>query len=206
MTDDTDDTEDSNPLKTKLDAMALEIAEQITVGQPVPQEVLKAMEVLTGLSKWYGIRQKLTPDGDGEGDGINGYQKKLRAAEFESDQRGGRGRDSDDRDEFAHLADDDPAESQRAGNGRTGRRNGVKKSGAPGYPNGSEYRHDDDTGGPDLDRIMASLPRNIGGAGGNRRRGRAAGDSNAGGVGGGVPGVGSDPQSEPDDTLGNGSV
>lgn len=196
--------EDANPLKTKLDAMALAIADQITVGQPIPQEVLKALEALTGLSKWYGIRQKLTPEGDGEGDGINGYTKALSAAKSESDQRGNsRGRDDD---EFGHLAPGDPAEPERGGPGTGRRRNGVKKNGTAGYPNGSEYRHDDDAGGPDLDRIMASLPRIAGGPGRNRRSSGAAGNPASGGGGVGGPNGTGDADAEPDDALGVGGV
>lgn len=198
-----DQEKDAHPLKTKLDAMALEIAEKITVGGPVPQEVLKAMEVLTGLSKWYGIRQKLTPDGEGEGDGIDGYKKTLgNAAKSAGNQRGDGGGD----DEFGHLAPDDAPDTERGGAGTGRRRNGVKKNGTAGYPNGSEYRHDEDSGGPDLDRIMASLPRIAGSSRGSRGRRGAAGDSAAGGAGVGGAGVASDAGTELPDAIGDGGV
>lgn len=194
-------------LRDGIDKLATDILAKVTVGDAIEQSVLKAMDVVTVLGKWYGIRNKVIAGGDDpdEGAGIDGYKAALsaenpvgeRADNRPSGIGGGDGRASAD-----PLVAGNPAEPLRIGPSREPRKQGRSSDG--GAFSGDST--DRDAGGADLDRIMASLP---GHAGRVARDKHAGGDKNpavAGGDRSGVSGVAGDAESDLDELIGNSRV
>lgn len=184
-------TEEAKPkdaLREKLDALAIDILERVSVDDDIEQTVLKAMDALTTVGKWYAIKNKVIAAGgdDEEGAQINDYRKALKREAV-----AGRDGQSD-----AEVAGDAP-EPLRIGPSRD-------PAGKPNRHRGggrSPHADDADAGGPDLDRILASLPINVGGANGNQHDSSHQGAAANGSGGSGGAGVEGDGESDLDEFM-----
>lgn len=148
----------TDALREKLDTLALDILNKIKVGDPIDQSVLKAMDALTTVGKWYAIKNKVST-GDEEGKDIGEYQTRLTGQTGAGGTSAGFGGDADPEavsDAADHVVAGDAAEPER-GSGAPRKHRQARKANGGDFASG---RGDPDNGGAELARYMASLPGN----------------------------------------------
>lgn len=162
-------TAKTDPLKDKLDTLALAILDASMtddgkIVDALPLSTLKAMDIIKTCGGWYAVKNKVNPDlGEKEGDGIHGFQSRLNGA-GPSGERGdaATGADTAERTEPVRVDAAVPAHPPAPERGKAA--TNLQRQSRPSPKRGqSSGAGDDDNGGAELKRFVASLPTHDGG-------------------------------------------